>query len=259
MAPSPKPVFVLVPGSAMNPSHYAYLQHLLLNEGYGVLSAMLPTVGTGANVTVEDDTEYIRSRMLLPVLDIENHDVIMISHSYSTLPASAAAKGLGKADRDAEGKKTSVLGQIIIAGILARGDDGKDLVATFGGQLPPHIQIDKNANLIRCEDPKPPLFHDLPSVLADAATISSISQSLTSFQSPCPAATWDAEAFKGRCAYIRTVNDRAMPYEIQKMMLEGTGQDWITRDIETGHSPQLAAPEKLSSIIIEVAKLIEAM
>lgn len=142
MAPSPKPVFVLVPGAALTPSHYAYLQHLLLSEGYGVLSAMLPTVGTGANVTVEDDTEYIRSRMLLPVLDLENHDVIMISHSYSSMPASAAARGLGKTDRAAEGKTTSVLGQILIAGILARGGDGKDVVATFGGQLPPHIQTD---------------------------------------------------------------------------------------------------------------------
>lgn len=142
MASSSKPVFVLVPGASQTPSHYAYLQHLLLSEGYGVLSALLPTVGTGANVTAEDDTEFVRSRMLLPVLDLENHDVIMISHSYSGMPASAAAQGLGKTDRAAEGKTTSVLGQIFIASILTRGGDGKDVVATFGGQLPPHIQTD---------------------------------------------------------------------------------------------------------------------
>ncbi|KAL8868162.1 MAG: hypothetical protein Q9174_005170, partial [Haloplaca sp. 1 TL-2023] len=139
---SSKPVFVLVPGAAQTPSHYAYLQHLLLREGYGTLSALLPSVGTGDKVTVEDDTEYIRSRMLLPVLDNENHDVILISYSYGGLPASAAAKGLGKSDRAAEGKTTSVLGQIFIAAILAKGGDGKDLVANFGGQLRPHIQAD---------------------------------------------------------------------------------------------------------------------
>ena len=43
------------------------------------------------------------------------------------------------------------------------------------------------------------------------------------------------------------------------MMLQGTGQEWITKDIETGHSPQFAAPEKLSSIILELAKQFEAM
>ncbi|KAL8820634.1 MAG: hypothetical protein Q9223_001178 [Gallowayella weberi] len=259
MAPPTKPVFVLVPGAAHTPSHYAYLQHLLLSEGYGVLSALLPTVGTGASITVEDDAEYVRSRMLLPVLDIENRNVVMISHSYGGMPASAAAHGLSKTERAAEGKTTSVLGQIFIAAILARGGDGKDVVAMFGGQLPPHIQIDEKENLVKCEDPKPPVFHDLPPVLADAAVLSSISQSLTSFRSPCPAATWYTEAFKGRCAYIRTVNDRAVPYEVQNMMLQGSGQEWITRDIETGHSAQLAAPESLSSIIIEIASQLEAM
>ena len=80
--------------------------------------------------------------MLLPVLDMEGHDVIMISHSYGGMPASAAARGLGKADRAAEGKTTSVLGQSFIASILPRGGDGKDVFALFGGQLPPHILVD---------------------------------------------------------------------------------------------------------------------
>ena len=66
--------------------------------------------------------------------------MIMISHSYGGVPASAAAKGLGKTDRAAEGKVTSVLGQIFISAPLPRGGDGKDIIATFGGQLPPHIR-----------------------------------------------------------------------------------------------------------------------
>ena len=77
--------------------------------------------------------------------------------------------------------------------------------------------------------------------------------------SPCPTATWDAEAFKGRCAFIRTLKDQAIPLEVQDMILQGTGQEWITRDIDTGHSPQLAAPEKLSSIILELAEYFEAL
>ena len=80
--------------------------------------------------------------MLLPILDIEKHNVIVFSHSYSGMPASAAVRGLDKVGRSAEGKTTSVLGQIFLASILPRGGDGKDVVATFGGQLPPHIQVD---------------------------------------------------------------------------------------------------------------------
>ena len=113
-----------------------------MTHGYSVVSALLPSVSSSAPITTQDDTDYVRSRMLLPVLDGEQHDVIMISSSYSGLPASAAAYGLGKADRAAEGKTTSVLGQIFIASVLTKGGDGKDVMATFGGQLPPHIQAD---------------------------------------------------------------------------------------------------------------------
>lgn len=128
-----------------------------------------------------------------------------------------------------------------------------------GGKISVLTGVQEDENLLRCDDPKPPAFHDVPPVLADAAALSIISSGLTSVKSPCPAATWDTEAFKDRCAYIRTLHDRALPYEAQNMMLEATGQKWITRDIETGHSPQLAAPEKLSGIILELAKHFEAM
>ena len=43
------------------------------------------------------------------------------------------------------------------------------------------------------------------------------------------------------------------------MMIEATGQTWIVRDMETGHSPQLAAPEQLCGIIIELAEKFQAM
>ncbi len=142
MGPTTKPVFVLVPGATQSPSHYAYLQHLLLSQGYGVLSALLPTVGTSAPVTAHDDAEFIRERMLGPVLDLEGHDVIIISHSYSGIPASAAARGLSRVDREAVGKRTAVLGQIFIAAILVRGGDGRNVGETLGGGAPPHIRVD---------------------------------------------------------------------------------------------------------------------
>jgi len=79
------------------------LLHLLQSHGYPTLSALLPSTGTGENVTAQDDADYIRKRMLLPVLDTEKHDVIMAMHSYSGMPGSAAAAGLGKAERSAQG------------------------------------------------------------------------------------------------------------------------------------------------------------
>lgn len=137
-----KPIFVLIPGASQNPSHYAHLLHLLQSAGHGTFTGLLPSIGATDPITAADDTHYIRHRLLLPLLDVARQDVILISHSYSGMPASAAAVGLARADRAAEGKSTAVLGQIFIASILPRGGDGSSVIDGFGGQLPPHIQFD---------------------------------------------------------------------------------------------------------------------
>jgi hypothetical protein len=80
--PASKTVFVLVPGASQSPAHYGYLLHLLLTRGHPVYSAILPSTGSNKNTTVQDDADYVREQMLLPILDIEQHNVIMIMHSY---------------------------------------------------------------------------------------------------------------------------------------------------------------------------------
>ena len=137
-----RPFIVIVPGASQNPAHYGYLSHLLQLAGYPVFTALLPSVGAAGNVTAEDDTKYVRNSMLIPVLDHEEHDVIIVMHSYSSVPGSAAAQGLGKRERTAQGKKTGVIGQIYLSAILAKGGDGKDIVGAFGGHYPPHIRPD---------------------------------------------------------------------------------------------------------------------
>jgi hypothetical protein len=135
-----RPFIVIVPGACQSPAHYGFLSHLLQLAGYPVLSALLPSVGAAGKVTVDNDTAYIRDRMLMPVLDHEEHDVIMLMNSYSSVLGGAAAKGLSKkAERAAQGMKMSVIGQIYLAAILAKGRDGNDILGAFGGHYPPHI------------------------------------------------------------------------------------------------------------------------
>ncbi|KAF2791057.1 hypothetical protein K505DRAFT_310276 [Melanomma pulvis-pyrius CBS 109.77] len=256
---SKRPFFVIVPGASQNPTHYGYLSHLLQLAGYPTFSALLPSVGGAGNVTAEDDMNYIQNSMLIPVLDHEEHDVIMITHSYSGVPGSAAVKGFGKAERIALGKKTGVIGQIFIASLLPKGGDGKDIVGAFGGNYPPHIRPDPEANLLRCDDRVGPLYQDVPADLADVVGVSAMAQGMSSFNSPCPRATWDSDEYKGRVAYIRTVNDAAIPLQVQQMMIDGTGAEWIVKDIESGHSPQISQPEKLTTLLVDLAKQFEAL
>jgi hypothetical protein len=142
-----RPFIVIVPGASQNPAHYGYLSHLLFLAGYPVFTALLPSIGAADEVSVQDDAEYIRHKMIIPVLDHEERDVVLVMHSYSSAPGSAAARGLGKGEREAQGKKTAVIGQIYLAALLAKGGDEKDIVGTFGGNYPPHIRPDVSTPL----------------------------------------------------------------------------------------------------------------
>jgi hypothetical protein len=86
-----------------------------------------------------------------------------------------------------------------------------------------------------------------------------MAQGMTSFTSPVPRTTWDSEACKGRIAYIRTTTDACFPLQVQQMMIDGTGADWIVKDIESAHSAQLAQPEKLTAILVELAQTFEKL
>jgi hypothetical protein len=43
------------------------------------------------------------------------------------------------------------------------------------------------------------------------------------------------------------------------MLLDGTGVEWIVKDIESGHSAQLAQPEKLVTILVDLVKGFETL
>jgi hypothetical protein len=73
-----------------------------------------------------------------------------------------------------------------------------------------------------------------------------------------PRTSWDSEEFKNRVAYIRTVNDTAVPVFVQQMMIDNAkGAEWIVKDIESDHSPHLSHPKKFSGMLLELAKQFE--
>ncbi|KAF2687990.1 hypothetical protein K458DRAFT_475828 [Lentithecium fluviatile CBS 122367] len=258
------PLYRHHPGRIPQPRPLRYLTHLHLLAGYPVFSSTLPSVGCSDKVTVEEDMAYIRNTMLLPVLDVEEQDVIMLMHSYSSIPCSPAAKSLSPAERKAEGKKTAVIGQIYQSALLVKGEkmeDGKevDVKGAFGGELPPHIRPEPETNLLRCDDRIPPLFGDVSKDLAKVVAVSALSQVMTSFTSPCPCATWDSEEYKGRVAFIRTLQDANIPLHVQDYMIKGTGMEWIFKDIDSGHFAHIAKPEELTPILLELAREFEAL
>ena len=73
-------------------------------------------------------------------------------------------------------------------------------------------------------------------------------------------ASWtEGDDWNGRCAYVRTLQDRCVPFDIQNHLLQSSGKEWITKDIDSGHCAQLSQPKKLASTIVELAKHFESL
>jgi hypothetical protein len=98
-----------------------------------------------------------------------------------------------------------------------------------------------------------------PRQLAEAVAVSAMAQGMTSFTSPVPRASWDHVDFKDRLAYIRTVNDAAIPVAVQQMMIDGSGVQWYEPDIEGAHSAQLSRPKELAELLVDLAVIFESI
>ena len=121
-------------------------------------------------------------------------------------------------------------------------------------------QLIQEANdLVLCDDRVPPLFNDVAPAHAAVAAISAMAQGLSSFTSPCPGASWDSDEFKGRVAYIRTAQDHTIPAPVQQMMLDGSGVQWLLRDIDSGHNAQISRPEELVGVVVGLAEVFEGL
>ena len=90
--------------------------------------------------------------------------------------------------------------------------------------------------------------------------MSCLNPRLSAWKTPAQPASWDdQEDFGGRLAYIHCLKDQNLPMPMQQMMIQGTGQEFITKNIDTGHSPQLVQPEELSDMVVEVGEKFQKM
>lgn len=132
---APKPTIVLVPGAWHSPSHYIDLINFLQKAGYPTKCSRLPSVGSAdpRNESTEKDANFIREKLLSPLLD-EERDIILVMHSYGGCPGAAAAKGLSKSER---GSKSGIVYLVFITAFLAR--EGDSLKSALGGRFDPGV------------------------------------------------------------------------------------------------------------------------
>lgn len=137
----PHPTIVLLPGAFHVHTAQVGLGDLCARvheSGYPVVATTMPSVNT-ANTTVNDDVAFIREKILRPLIE-DGKDVVLVMHSYSSLPGSAAIHDLSKRDRHALGIKGGIIGLVFLTALVPR--EGDSLYSMLNGVWPECFTVD---------------------------------------------------------------------------------------------------------------------
>ncbi|OBW64866.1 MAG: Uncharacterized protein AUREO_050680 [Aureobasidium pullulans] len=143
-----KPSIVLVPGAWHVPAHFNQVIDKLEDQGYVCLCVNLPTNTRDPLVDsrllgIEDDVAAIRAAVTNQ-LDAGN-DVVVVTHSYGTVPGTAALTGLNLKARKTAGNTNGVVGVVIISGFILPPDS--TMLTIMNNQLPPQYLLETNTSL----------------------------------------------------------------------------------------------------------------
>lgn len=104
---SNKPIFVLVPGNFLSPSYYANTAKLLESHGFQVRIITLPSTGSMVPLT-SNEPDTVAVRQVLEELSNSGIEIIVVAHSYGSVPTCEAVKGFGSQERLRLGKSGGV-------------------------------------------------------------------------------------------------------------------------------------------------------
>ena len=90
-------------------------------------------------------------------------------------------------------------------------------------------------------DPVSILSADIEPALAQSNAASLVPHATLAFKSPSPAPAWSDAAFHGRLAYLVCTEDQAIPKLGQEAMMQGTGKNWIVRELQGSHNAPFLA------------------
>lgn len=221
--------------------------------GYPIEAYTLRTVGN-REMTVADDAAYMQS-VIKPHVE-EGKDVVFIIHSYAGFPATEALSGgLDKRTREANGKTGGIVGAIWLAAFMPMAGDA---VYTLLGSKWLHWHSEnKEAGLLDTLDQANTFYGDVDAKLVNETIPTLKGHSLKALTAPdgIPVSIgWAEKAYDGRRAYIRCTQDNALAFEVQSMFIERSGVTWITKTMETSHSPFMSRPKELVEIVSEIVK-----
>ncbi|WP_043626018.1 alpha/beta hydrolase [Nonomuraea candida] len=218
---------MLVHGAWHRPGTWAKLETELRSLGYDTLAPALPSSGDHPTAGMHDDAAVLAAE-----LAAADGPVVLLGHSYAGIPMTEAAAGA----RD-------VVRLIYLAAYMP--DEGQSLYTLHG--LP---ETDDTGGLYPLlDDPRTSLYGDLPDDEAERELSRLVGQSRLSFTEKVTAAAWrDIPS-----TYVIAAQDQALPPALQERMAAQAAE---VRRLPGGHSPFLAQPRRLATLIDEIVRQV---
>lgn len=260
---SSKPTFVFVPGAWHSASMWDKVITLLSEADYRSTAVTLPSTSGDPAATFLNDVDAVRAAITSETS--AGHDVILVVHSYGGHVGESALKDMST-NRNRPNPSSSATGgggggKVLGLALIATGFNraGLSMIEGFGGKPPPHWRADTETGLVvLVVDPAELFYHDLPPEEAKAWAAKLQKQSMKSLFEG------GEHAYPGWLDvpvwYLITVEDRGLPVEAQRWMLEDAraqGADVTAREIQSGHSPMLSRPGETVAFLVEAAKALE--
>lgn len=234
---STKPTIILVPGSWHKSSCYALLTKDLNSAGYTTKPVSLPSVGASTPLeNFSPDVTAIRTA-ITDVLSTGS-DALLSVHSYSSMPAIEAIQGLEK--KSSSSSKPGVSHFFFCSAFVPPVNTS--LLDMLGGQPLPWFKVNDAKTVVEPDDPKTVFYGDCSDEMADEAIEELEPFSYKVFSSPSRNEGWKNVP----CTYMFCEDDRAIPLEVQKGMVEGSGVKFRTVTFKSSHSPFLSRPEEMA-------------
>ena len=236
---------IFVPGAWHSPECYRRVSNILEKEaGYKTDFVHLSSVGpTKHLLDFNEDVNVVREHVLQAVEKDEY--VIMVVHSYGGVPTSQALEGLDVNSRKAAGKKGGVMHIFFCCSFVLK--EGQSLVGAFGGINPPWFIISPDQLEVTVNHPEDVFYNDMSEEDVKASVAGLRPHSYRTYLSPLSFAAWKVIP----STYLYCLKDNAIPYPIQKAMIEGNAKDFgfKTGTLDASHSPFFSLPVETANAI----------
>ncbi|MCJ1394755.1 hypothetical protein MMC18_007635 [Xylographa bjoerkii] len=199
-----------------------------------------------APTNLEDDAKAIRSALDQLIVE-DGKDVIVVIHSYGGVVGTQATDAsLGEKARQDRGRSGRVLHLLYLcAFILPLGDS---LGSALGGGLPPFIKVEEDGTCNMLESARR-FYNDLPKPQQNRWVAELRPHPAIAQLTPISYAAY----MHPPVTYLYCEKDEALPLEVQKMMVAGSGPRFETETCTSGHSPFLSMPETVLKVVEKIA------